>query len=98
MVFLLILVLAAAGSFSVLADAQANEIVIVHTNDIHGAVAFSEGGSIGLDRVAAMKKMTENAILVDAGDATQGLPFASLTQGAGVIKVMNMAGYDAGKS
>ena len=94
-VFLLILVLPVTGILNALADTQANEIVIFHTNDIHGAVAFSEGGSIGLDRVAAMKKMTENAILVDAGDATQGLPFASLTQGADVIKVMNLAGYDA---
>jgi len=74
---------------------QTGDIVIYCTNDIHGAVAFSDGGSIGLDRVAAMKEQTENAILVDAGDATQGLPFASLTQGADVIRVMNAAGYDA---
>jgi len=76
-------------------ETDGGEIVIYHTNDIHGAAAWSEGGSIGLDRVAALKKQTQNAILVDAGDATQGLPFASLTKGADVIEVMNAAGYDA---
>lgn len=61
---------------------QTGDIVVYCTNDIHGAVAFSDGGSIGLDRVAAMKEQTENAILVDAGDATQGLPFASEIEAA----------------
>lgn len=76
------------------AEAGEGEVVIYHTNDVHGAAAWVEDGSIGLDRVAAMKKQTENAILVDAGDATQGLPYASLTQGADVIETMNAAGYD----
>jgi len=70
------------------------EIVIYHTNDIHGAVTYAEGGSMGLDRVAAMKTATPGSILVDAGDATQGVPFASLSKGAGVIDAMNAAGYD----
>ena len=31
---------------------------------------------------------------MDAGDATQGLPLASLTKGADVMELMNLAGYD----
>ena len=49
---------------------------------------------IGIDTVAALKKSTPGSILVDAGDATQGLPLASLTRGADVIELMNLAGYD----
>ena len=73
---------------------ETKEIVIYHTNDMHGAVVYEEDGSIGLDHVAAMKKQTPNAILADAGDATQGLPYASLTQGADIMELMNAAGYD----
>lgn len=73
---------------------ETKEIVIYHTNDMHGAVVYEEDGSIGLDHVAAMKKQTPNAILADAGDATQGLPYASLTQGADIMELMNSAGYD----
>lgn len=69
------------------------EIVIFHTNDTHGALTFSQS-CIGLDRVAAIKKQTPDSILVDSGDATQGLPLASLTQGADVMDLMNAADYD----
>ena len=78
-----------------LAAGGGTDIVIYHTNDMHGAVTYNEGSKcIGLDRVAAIKGQTPDSILADAGDATQGLPFASLTQGADVIDVMNAAGYD----
>ncbi len=68
-------------------------INIIHTNDMHGSLT-STSSTIGVDLVAALKESTENAILVDAGDATQGIAFASLTQGADVISAMNIAGYD----
>ena len=42
-----------------------------------------------------MKASTENALLIDAGDATQGATFATVSQGKDVIEVMNTAGYDA---
>ena len=44
--------------------------------------------------MAGLKESTPDAILVDAGDATQGMPMASLTKGADVIELMNLAGYD----
>lgn len=67
------------------------EFNIIHTNDIHGYV---EGQDISLSQIATLKDTIDNAILVDAGDATQGAPFATLSKGEDVIKMMNATGYD----
>ena len=76
-------------------QAQENDgnVTIYHTNDMHGYVTESED-VIGLGKIAALKASDDDAILVDAGDATQGLPIASLTKGADIIRLMNVAGYD----
>lgn len=76
------------------ADGSAQEIVIYHTNDTHGYLQGDGESIIGIDLVAGLKKSAPDSILVDAGDATQGLPLASLTKGADVIRLMNLAGYD----
>ena len=68
------------------------EVVILHTNDMHGALVGSSS-VIGSDSVAALKKL-DNAILADAGDASQGVALASQSKGESVIKIMNAAGYD----
>lgn len=68
-------------------------VTLYHTNDMHGALAGTNS-CIGVDKVAALKEQTPNSILVDAGDATQGLPLASLSKGADIIDIMNVAGYD----
>lgn len=71
-----------------------DQVVIYHTNDMHGAL--EEGsGKFSIAQTAALKENTEHAFLVDAGDATQGVPLASITKGKDVIRLMNMAGYDA---
>ena len=70
------------------------EIVIFHTNDTHGYLTGDGENVVGLDKVAALKKAEPDSVLVDAGDATQGLPVASLTKGSDVIRLMNLAGYD----
>lgn len=70
------------------------EIIIYHTNDTHGYLQGDGESVIGLPLVAGLKDSHEGSILVDAGDATQGLPLASLTKGSDVIKLMNLAGYD----
>lgn len=70
------------------------EVVIFHTNDTHGYLAGDGESVVGIDRVAALHEQTENSIFIDASDAMQGLPIASLTQGADVIELMNEAGYD----
>ena len=75
---------------------EAAVITLYSTNDIHGVVAESANdGVIGLPQAAAIAASTENAILLDAGDATQGASFATVDSGAHVIEVMNAAGYKA---
>lgn len=83
------------------ADTNSNastNITIFHTNDMHSRVldAFKNNvlTQIGSDYVSTIKKSVPNSLLIDAGDATQGLPFATLTKGADVINLMNAAGYD----
>ncbi len=75
------------------AGSTADTVTIYTTNDIHGIVANSDT-AIGLAQAAGIAASTENALLVDAGDATQGASFATITQGADVIRMMNAAGYD----
>ena len=67
-------------------------VTIFTTNDIHGVVEGS--GAVGMVQAAAIKASTPNALLVDAGDATQGASFATVSQGEDVIRMMNAAGYD----
>ena len=62
--------------------AASGEVVIFHTNDMHGYVEGDGESVVGIDRIAALHAQTENSLLIDAGDATQGLPIASLSQGA----------------
>ncbi len=68
-------------------------VTIFSTNDLHGSVEHSDS-AIGLAQAAAMKASTPNALLADAGDATQGASFATISKGGDVIEVMNAAGYD----
>ncbi len=71
-------------------------ITIYSTNDMHGVVEESaDDGVIGLSQIAGIAASTENAILLDAGDATQGASFATVDNGAHVIEIMNAAGYKA---
>lgn len=71
-------------------------ITVCTINDIHDAVAeIPDNGVIGLPMIAGIKASAENAILLDAGDATQGQSFATADAGKHVIDVMNAAGYDA---
>ena len=69
----------------------AGQIVILHTNDVHGAID-------GYAMIAAMKSDYEargaDVLLFDAGDYIQGDPSVSISQGATAIELMNLAGYD----
>jgi 2',3'-cyclic-nucleotide 2'-phosphodiesterase (5'-nucleotidase family) len=70
-------------------------ITIFHTNDLHGSVAGALPSTVSqIAKIAELKINTQNSLLDDAGDATQGNAFATLTKGADVIALMNMAGYD----
>ncbi len=99
-IFALILAVVMTLSLSVnafagkeLAPKDGKYVAILHTNDVHGR--YVEGKDIiGIPTIAAAKKDMPNALLVDAGDALHGLPFATLSQGSDVVKLMNSAGYD----
>ena len=65
--------------------------VILHTNDIHGAIG----------RYAYIASVRENlakrgaeVILADAGDFSQGTPYVSTSKGLNAVTMMNAAGYD----
>ncbi|MDR2957490.1 MAG: 5'-nucleotidase C-terminal domain-containing protein [Coriobacteriales bacterium] len=73
------------------------KINILHTNDVHGRfyeVDSNNTGMIGIDRIAAIKDATDNAILVDIGDAVHGLPIVNINRGENAIALMVAAGYD----
>jgi 5'-nucleotidase/UDP-sugar diphosphatase len=76
-------------------------IVILHTNDIHGAVEPDEtrgtGGLVNLvsliDQLRA--EDPDHTLLLDAGDSFQGTYVSNSTQGEVVMAALNVAGYDA---
>ena len=73
------------------ADDLSGAVVILHTNDVHGAID-------GYAKAAALKKTYEDmgayVLLMDAGDFSQGDPTVSASQGATAVELMNLAGYD----
>ena len=93
----LVLVLAMMFSLCITAGAEepaedlSGSIIILHTNDVHGAID-------GYAKAAALKKTYEEmgayVLLMDAGDFIQGDPTVSTSEGATVVELMNLAGYD----
>ena len=74
-------------------DATATEpVVILHTNDVHGAIE-------GYAKVAALADQyaADGAyvLVLDAGDYSQGDTSVSVSEGATAVELMNMVGYDA---
>ena len=75
-----------------------NIVKIMHTNDMHGRMEYLEdkySPSIGLGRVKTFKENEKPTLLVDAGDAMQGLPISNYSKGMDMVKAMNEVGYDA---
>ena len=94
----LVLVLCLLLSFTVCGQAvlsQAkNDIVILFTSDVHGSVDSGWTYS-GIDVIRKQLIAKGNhVILVDNGDAVQGDPLATMTDGGAIIELMNTLGYD----
>lgn len=70
---------------------MAGKTVILHTNDVHGAV---EGYAYIAQIKADYEAKGAEVILVDAGDFSQGTTYVSSTKGADAVTMMNAAGYD----
>ena len=80
------------------ADTDETEAVILHTNDVHGRIV-EEKNVIGDAKLATVIKETrannKNTLIVDAGDAFQGLPISNSSKGEERAKILNAIGYDA---
>lgn len=74
---------------------KSDDIVILYTNDVHCGIDVN----IGYDGLALykreMQEQYENVLVVDAGDAIQGMPVGTLSKGAYITRLMNAVGYDA---
>ncbi len=69
---------------------EKSDIVILHTNDVHGK--YEKYTNLAAYK-AEMEK-TNYVTLVDAGDFSQGAAIAILSKGENLIKIMNAVGYD----
>lgn len=93
-----ILTLSAAAFMAALtcqtAFALDHDVVILHTNDTHCGIEENMGyaGLVWYEK--QMKEETPYVTLVDAGDAIQGAPVGTLSEGEYLVQIMNKAGYD----
>ena len=97
LVMLFALVIPASADYDYAANAKiipsdfTGKTVILHSNDVHGAIS-------GYAYMSALKNRFENAgaevFLVDAGDFSQGTTYVSSFKGASAVTMMNAAGYD----
>lgn len=70
---------------------MAGKTVILHTNDVHGAI---EGYAYITALRADYEAKGAEVILVDAGDYSQGEVYVSDTKGLDAVEMMNVTGYD----
>ena len=74
-----------------LAADYSGKTVILHSNDVHGAL---EGYAAIAQLKTDLKAKGAEVILADAGDFSQGTPYVSISKGATAVEMMNAAGYD----
>ena len=86
------------------ASAEKN-LVLVHTNDVHGRIVEEKGRDkttsvVGDAKLATVienerAKKNQTTVVVDAGDAFQGLPISNSTKGEARAEILNKMNYDA---
>ena len=76
------------------AHAEHIPITIFYTTDTHGHIV-SDKETIGLDRIAAIKRSAPDSLLLDAGDFLHGTPLAGHDQGKSITALMCETGYFA---
>lgn len=74
---------------------SAQHAKILHTNDMHGRILGEEGRVIGMSKLKSIKEEEQPDLMLDSGDAFQGLPISNNTKGTDMAKAMNSVGYDA---
>jgi 5'-nucleotidase / UDP-sugar diphosphatase len=97
-VFLLVGVLYAAPLQEGSGFGKTGELILLHTNDHHGAVLPNNGRG-GLAETAAfvkaVKALNDNVLLLDAGDINTGSALSNMFNAEPDILAYNMMGYDA---
>lgn len=82
---------------------QAQDLVILHTNDLHSQMeTYTQGrnaGQAGIkarsDYIAQMRQEHPDLLYLDAGDYNQGTPFFNVFHGVMEVEVMNALQLDA---
>ena len=75
-----------------LRDSLEGKTVILHTNDVHGAI--DKYAKVAALRDECYDKGAHQVILLDAGDYSQGSPYVSLSKGATALDMMALVVYD----
>ena len=75
---------------------EENNLVILHTNDVHCGIeeGLTYAGVAAYAREMEGQYGENRVTLVDAGDAVQGGPIGTLTRGEYLVDIMNQVGYD----
>jgi len=77
---------------------RGEEVILLHTNDHHGAI-LPNGGRGGLAEIAsyvrAVKAVNPNVLLLDAGDINTGSAISNMFNAEPDILAYNIMGYDA---
>jgi 5'-nucleotidase / UDP-sugar diphosphatase len=73
------------------------DLVVLHTNDLHGRIEVSQD-LLGMPLIKAIvddyRGQYGNVLVLDAGDTLHGRPIANQLNGRSVVETMNAAGYD----
>jgi len=94
LIFTLAMAFSLTTGMTAVAYGADQDIVILYTNDVHCGVDDNIGyGGLALYK-KAMEHQTPYVTLVDAGDAIQGAPIGTLSDGGYLIDIMNQVGYD----
>ena len=85
--------------------ASEKDLVLVHTNDVHGRIVEEKGRDkttsvVGDAKLATVienerAKKDQTTVVLDAGDAFQGLPISNSTKGEARAEILNKMNYDA---
>lgn len=88
---------------SLFIGANAQDLVILHTNDTHSQIVpQTVGENAGLggyerreEYIKSIRAEHKNVLLLDAGDFSQGTPYFTIFGGKVEMELMNALGYDA---
>lgn len=82
------------------AEEEPLKLTIVHVNDVHGRVLEdSFEGALGfaklMTKVDMLREENPNLLFLNAGDVFHGTTIINVTQGATMVELMNIMGFDA---